>query len=232
MPLSREVFEQDGVSGAELPGGAIDDICLGEENGVLPAGALCQSLKRPLGERVKVILLAACSIDLSMSGGSRLGPQSGLTIRAGITSDKRHGHSSWGPSEGSEVHRALPLYCRADYPGTQRPAHPPGACPDVPAGFSIIPACFALESQGKMDPFPRRSAYLSDWYYSYFLNARLAAAAHEARRASTVRRLRTDRRRAGLGQDHQCGGVHPQASCAPAPVGAHGGIGGSEAGTP
>jgi hypothetical protein len=30
-------------------------------------GALCQSLKRPLGERVKVILLAACSIDLSMS---------------------------------------------------------------------------------------------------------------------------------------------------------------------
>ena len=27
-------------------------------------GALCQSLKRPLGERVKVILLAACSIDL------------------------------------------------------------------------------------------------------------------------------------------------------------------------
>ena len=26
-------------------------------------GALCQSLKRPLGERVKVILLAACSID-------------------------------------------------------------------------------------------------------------------------------------------------------------------------
>jgi hypothetical protein len=28
-------------------------------------------LKRPLGERVKVILLAACSIDLSMSGGSR-----------------------------------------------------------------------------------------------------------------------------------------------------------------
>src|SRR6266446_7360311 len=34
-------------------------------------GALCQSLKRPLGERVKVILLAACSIDLSMSDGSR-----------------------------------------------------------------------------------------------------------------------------------------------------------------
>src|SRR6516225_472662 len=34
-------------------------------------GALCQSLKRPLGERGKVILLAACSIDLSMSGGSR-----------------------------------------------------------------------------------------------------------------------------------------------------------------
>jgi hypothetical protein len=34
-------------------------------------GALCQSLKRPLGDRVKVILLAACSIDLSTSGGSR-----------------------------------------------------------------------------------------------------------------------------------------------------------------
>jgi hypothetical protein len=29
-----------------------------------------------------------------------------------------------------------------------------------------------------MDPFPRRSAYLSDWYYAYFLNAGLAAAAH------------------------------------------------------
>src|SRR5215469_14293750 len=34
-------------------------------------GALCQSLKRPLDERVKVTLLAACSIDLSMSGGSK-----------------------------------------------------------------------------------------------------------------------------------------------------------------
>ena len=36
-------------------------------------GALCQSLKRPLGERVKVILLAARSIDLSMSGGRNRG---------------------------------------------------------------------------------------------------------------------------------------------------------------
>src|SRR5208337_3973936 len=28
-----------------------------------------------------------------------------------------------------------PSYCRADCPGTQRPAHPPGACPDVPAAW-------------------------------------------------------------------------------------------------
>jgi hypothetical protein len=33
-------------------------------------------------------------------------------------------------------------------------------------------------STGKMDPFPQRSAYLNNWYYEYFLNARLAAAAH------------------------------------------------------
>src|SRR6516225_7945576 len=28
-----------------------------------------------------------------------------------------------------------PRYCRADCPGTQRPAHPPGRCPGVPAGL-------------------------------------------------------------------------------------------------
>src|ERR1700730_16820211 len=28
-----------------------------------------------------------------------------------------------------------PSYCRADCPGTQRPAHPPGACPGVPAAW-------------------------------------------------------------------------------------------------
>src|SRR6266446_2602124 len=28
-----------------------------------------------------------------------------------------------------------PSYCRADCPGTQRPAHPPGACPSVPAAW-------------------------------------------------------------------------------------------------
>ena len=41
MPLSREVFEQDGVSRAEPPGGAIADpdlhLSSGEENGVLAA---------------------------------------------------------------------------------------------------------------------------------------------------------------------------------------------------
>jgi hypothetical protein len=38
---------------------------------------------------------------------------------------------------------------------------------------------------GKWTPFPRRSAYLSEWYYAYFLNARLAAAAR--RRSAQVR---------------------------------------------
>jgi len=75
MPLSREVFEQDGVSRAEPPGGPIADhdlhLASGEENGVLAARRIVPMLKRPLGERVKVILPAACSIDLSMSGGSR-----------------------------------------------------------------------------------------------------------------------------------------------------------------
>src|ERR1700730_11150351 len=28
-----------------------------------------------------------------------------------------------------------PSYCRADCPGTQRPAHPPGACPGVPTAW-------------------------------------------------------------------------------------------------
>src|SRR6516162_3461159 len=31
--------------------------------------------------------------------------------------------------------RPCPSYCRADCPGTQRPAHPPGACPGVPAAW-------------------------------------------------------------------------------------------------
>jgi hypothetical protein len=73
--LSREVFEQDGVSRAEPPGGPIADhdlhLASGEENGVLAARRIVPIAERPLGERVKVILLAACSIDLSMSGGSR-----------------------------------------------------------------------------------------------------------------------------------------------------------------
>src|SRR4051794_16076646 len=41
VPLSREVFEQDGVSGAEPPGGPVADhdlhLASGEENGVLAA---------------------------------------------------------------------------------------------------------------------------------------------------------------------------------------------------
>ena len=31
---------------------------------------------------------------------------------------------------------------------------------------------------GKMDPFPQAVGHLNDWYYTYFLNARLAPAAH------------------------------------------------------
>jgi hypothetical protein len=41
VPLPRQVFEQDGVSGAEPPGGAIADhdlhLSAGEKNGVLAA---------------------------------------------------------------------------------------------------------------------------------------------------------------------------------------------------
>src|SRR5215472_18904521 len=33
-----------------------------------------------------------------------------------------------------------PSYCRADCPGTQRPAHPPGACPGVPAAWLLAAA--------------------------------------------------------------------------------------------
>jgi hypothetical protein len=61
--LSREVFEQDGVSRAELPSGpiAITTSIWPPERKMAywRRGALRQSLKRPLGERVKVILLAA-----------------------------------------------------------------------------------------------------------------------------------------------------------------------------
>src|SRR5215471_18155611 len=39
-----------------------------------------------------------------------------------------------------------PSYCRADCPGTQRPAHPPGACPGVPTEW--LPAA-VLRSYGK-----------------------------------------------------------------------------------
>src|SRR6516164_6969773 len=39
------------------------------------------------------------------------------------------------PVKATKVHRALPSYCRADCPGTQRPAHPPATCPGVPAGL-------------------------------------------------------------------------------------------------
>jgi hypothetical protein len=63
VPLSREVFEQDGVSRAEPPSGPISDHDLRwppeRKMTYWRRGALCQSLKRPLGERVKVILLAA-----------------------------------------------------------------------------------------------------------------------------------------------------------------------------
>jgi hypothetical protein len=33
-----------------------------------------------------------------------------------------------------------PSYCRADCPSTQRPAHPPGACPGVPAAWLLAAA--------------------------------------------------------------------------------------------
>jgi hypothetical protein len=73
--LSREVFEQDGVARAEPPGGPTSDhdlhLASGEENGVLAARRIVPIAETAVGERVKVILLAACSIDLSMSGGSR-----------------------------------------------------------------------------------------------------------------------------------------------------------------
>ena len=36
----------------------------------------------------------------------------------------------------------------------------------------------AWDAAGKMDLFSQAVGLLSDWYYEYFLNARLAAAAH------------------------------------------------------
>ena len=39
-----------------------------------------------------------------------------------------------------------PWYCRADCPGTQQRAHPPGACPRVPAAWLPAAAC---DSYGK-----------------------------------------------------------------------------------
>jgi hypothetical protein len=37
---------------------------------------------------------------------------------------------------------------------------------------------FIWDAAGKMDLFSQAVGLLSDWYYEYFLNARLAAAAH------------------------------------------------------
>jgi hypothetical protein len=37
---------------------------------------------------------------------------------------------------------------------------------------------FIWDADGKMDLFSQAVGLLSDWYYAYFLNARLAAAAH------------------------------------------------------
>src|SRR5215469_6460868 len=50
------------------------------------------------------------------------------------------------PVKAAQSIGPCPLYCRADCPGTQRPAHPPGACPGVPAAW--LPAA-ALRSYGK-----------------------------------------------------------------------------------
>ena len=63
--MSREVFEQDGSLGPNrrvVPSPIATSIWPPERKmAYWRRGALCQSLKRPLGERVKVILLAACS---------------------------------------------------------------------------------------------------------------------------------------------------------------------------
>src|SRR5437588_5318160 len=39
------------------------------------------------------------------------------------------------PVKAAKSIRPCPSYCRADCPGTQPPAHPPGACPGVPAAW-------------------------------------------------------------------------------------------------
>src|ERR1700757_1884665 len=49
------------------------------------------------------------------------------------------------PVKAAKFIGPCPSYCRADCPGTQRPAHIPGACPGVPAAW--LPAA-ALRSYG------------------------------------------------------------------------------------
>src|SRR5215831_8523761 len=39
------------------------------------------------------------------------------------------------PVKAAQSIGPCPSYCRADCPGTKRPAHPPGACPGVPAAW-------------------------------------------------------------------------------------------------
>src|SRR6516162_3389375 len=141
MPLSREVFEQDGVSGAEPPGGAIADHDLhlpsGEENGVLAARRIVPIAETAVGR----------TREGDTAGGLLDGPLHGrgeqvqvlkvrLTIRARVTSDKRHGHSSWGPGEGSAVHTALPLVLSRGLSRHTTASTPSGCMPGRAGGMA------------------------------------------------------------------------------------------------
>src|SRR5208283_3537763 len=62
------------------------------------------------------------------------------TIRAGITSDKRHGHSSWGPESGR---LKLPQFVNVGHSGRANKA--------VPAGYARFAMQLKVANMGRLE---------------------------------------------------------------------------------
>src|ERR1700736_2166280 len=96
-----------------------------------------------------------------------------------------------------------PSYCRADCPGTQRPAHPPGACPGVPAAW--LPAA-ALRLIRKVLLYPFFFAISN---VTYFLSGEVLPENTPVfdfnRQALRLRRLASSGDRLGVASSYESG---------------------------
>src|SRR6266700_7459521 len=96
-----------------------------------------------------------------------------------------------------------PSYCRADCPGTQRPAHPPEACPGVPAAW--LPAGrTATYTESTLYPF-----FFAISNVTYFLSGEVLPENTPVfdfnRQALRLRRLASSGDRLGVASSYESG---------------------------